>query len=132
MSNFRVRSKVWLEFNGQPFFGEGRYRLLSAVSQTGSINAAAKALKISYRKAWSRLEAMEKNAPFALLDRQTGGKGGGATRLTAEAENLLSKFEDLRDQVNQMANRSFADIFDQQQVNSCASISLHKEQQDDV
>lgn len=113
MKACHVRLKVWLEFNGQPFFGEGRYRLLSAVSRTGSINAAAKELKISYRKAWSRLDAMEQNAPFVLLERQTGGKGGGATRLTAEAEALLSKFEDLRNQVNQMANRSFVDIFDQ-------------------
>ena len=78
MSEFRVRSKVWLEFDGQPFLGDGRYRILAAIEHAGSINAAAKHLDISYRKAWSQLQVMEEHAPFPLLQRRLGGKGGGA------------------------------------------------------
>ncbi len=111
MSAFRVRSKVWLEFDGQPFLGDGRYRLLVAVARSGSINAAAKELGISYRKAWSQLNAMEEHAPFPLLERRTGGKGGGETQLTTEARKLIEHFEVLRQQVNDFADNSFNKVF---------------------
>ena len=111
MSEFRVRSKVWLEFDGQPFLGDGRYRILAAIEHAGSINAAAKQLDISYRKAWSQLQVMEEHAPFPLLERRLGGKGGGATLLTEAARELLKKFRKLREQVNSAADRSFEDLF---------------------
>ena len=111
MSEFRVRSKVWLEFQGQPFLGDGRYRLLTAVELAGSINAAAKVLGISYRKAWSQLQAMEVNAPFPLLERRSGGKGGGETLLTREARRLLANYRALREQVNVAADQVFSATF---------------------
>lgn len=111
MSEFRVRSKIWLEFHGQPFLGEGRYRLLAAVDRSGSINAAAKVLDISYRKAWAQLKTMEEHAPFPLLERRTGGKGGGETRLTPAALELLKNFKQLRQQVNAVADHCFEESF---------------------
>ena len=111
MSHFEVRSKIWLEFQGRPFLGDGRYRLLAEVDRSGSINAAAKALGISYRKAWSQLDAMENHAPFLLLERRIGGKGGGATRLTAAARELLLNFRQLRGQVNSAADDCFAQLY---------------------
>lgn len=113
MRQFCVRSKVWLEFQGQPFLGDGRYRLLAAVAASGSINAAARQLGISYRKAWSQLQAMEEHAPFPLLERRSGGKGGGETLLTAEAAALLKEFRQLRDQVNRQADLCFEEHFPQ-------------------
>ena len=111
MSTFSVRSKVWLEYQGRPFLGDGRYRLLVAVAQAGSINAAAKQLGISYRKAWSQLQAMEQHAPFRLLEKRVGGKAGGATLLTAEALTLMKGFQQLRKQVNDGADSCFAECF---------------------
>jgi len=113
MSEFSVRSKVWLEFQGRPFLGDGRYRLLAAVASSGSINAAARQLGISYRKAWSQLQAMEEHAPFRLLERRSGGKGGGKTLPTEEAMALLKEFRRLRDQVNRQADLSFEEYFPQ-------------------
>lgn len=112
MSQCRIRSKIWLEVDGQPFLGDGRYRLLVAIERGGSINAAAKQLGISYRKAWSQLQAMEKNAPFPLLlQRRIGGKGGGETMLTVETRKLLKNFRQLRQQVNAAADQYFQENF---------------------
>ncbi len=111
MSEFRVRSKIWLEFRGRPFLGEGRFRLLAAVERSGSINAAAKDLGISYRKAWAQLKTMEEHSPFLLVERRTGGKGGGETRLTPAAVELLDHFKQLRQQVNTAADRCFEESF---------------------
>ena len=111
MTPYEVRSKVWLEFKGLSFLSSGRYELLMAVASTRSINAAAKALGISYRKAWSQLEAMEGHAPFLLLERRSGGKGGGETQLTEEALELLDKFNKLRSEVQFAADHYFSIIF---------------------
>ncbi|MCF6264960.1 MAG: winged helix-turn-helix domain-containing protein [Desulfuromusa sp.] len=111
MSEIRIRSKIWFEIEGQPLLGEGRFRLLSAVECAGSINAAAKNLGISYRKAWSQLEDMEQHAPFPLLERRVGGKGGGESQLTAETQELLKNFRLLREQINSAADYYFAEVF---------------------
>lgn len=111
MTAFRIRSKTWLEVDGQPFLGDGRFRLLSAVQRNGSINGAARELGISYRKAWAHLQDMEASSPFPLLTRRTGGRGGGASRLTAEALALMKRFERLSNLVNQAADCHFATCF---------------------
>lgn len=111
MKSIQVRSKVWLEVDGEPFLGDGRYRLLRAVECNGSINAAARDLGISYRKAWAQLAAMEDHAPFPLLERRTGGKAGGATILTEATLRLLEAFGALREAVNRDADRHFTQCF---------------------
>ncbi len=111
MTDFRVRSKTWLEIDGRPFLGDGRYRLLMAVQRNGSINAAARDLGISYRKAWAQLQALEELSPVPLLERRTGGRGGGETRLTPRTLELMERFDSLRQQVNQEADRIYAECF---------------------
>ncbi len=56
-SGIQVRSKIWLEIDGEPVFGQGREELLRLVQKSGSINAAAKAMGITYRKAWTYIDA---------------------------------------------------------------------------
>ena len=111
MSRFVVRSKVWLEINGEPFLGDGRYRLLVAVARTGSINAAARELGLSYRKVWTQLQAMEAITPFPLLERRTGGKGGGSSQLTPATHELLERYNQLCQKSRQETDRCFEEIF---------------------
>lgn len=106
-----VRSKIWLEIEGKPLLGGGRERLLHAVEQTGSINAAASELGISYRRAWSQLRDLENIAPFAILERTKGGKGGGGARLTPEAKALLKGYESLVRDLRAEVDRRFAAQF---------------------
>lgn len=111
MKHFQVRSKIWLEVDGKPFLGDGRFRILSAIHRQGSINAASRQLGVSYRKVWAQLQAMEETAPFCLLEKRTGGKDGGATHLTANALDLLEKFAAMKGKVNSEADRCFVACF---------------------
>jgi len=109
MNRVQVRTKVWLEVDGEPLIGAGRERLLLAIERGGSLNAAATALGISYRKAWSQLQQMELHAPFALVERSKGGKGGGgSTHLTTEAKELLDRFARLKSGLNELIDEKFA------------------------
>lgn len=103
----QARSKIWLEMDGEPVFGRGREELLRLIQKTGSINAAAKAMGISYRKAWTYIETMEKRLGIPLVIRQRGGAGGGESVLTAQAATFLEKFQELRKDLNAMVNRKF-------------------------
>jgi molybdate transport system regulatory protein len=86
--DFSVRSKIWIEDSrGKVIFGLGRYRILDAVRRTGSMNAAAKELHMSYRAVWMRVRSSEKRIGKTLIVRE--GKG---SRLTPFAENLMKQF----------------------------------------
>ena len=65
------------------------FALLDAIKATGSINRAARTAGLSYRGAWLMLEAAGNLAHEPLLESATGGAGGGGTRLTAAALDLL-------------------------------------------
>jgi molybdate transport system regulatory protein len=93
---FYIRSKVWMEDeDGNVVFGLGRLRILEAVQRLGSINAAAKELKMGYRAIWGRITASEERLGKPLLVRNVGGSSGGGSQLTPFAESLMERFRTL-------------------------------------
>jgi molybdate transport system regulatory protein len=72
-----------------------RVALLEKVAELGSINAAAKAVGISYKGAWEAIEALNNLSHAPLVERSVGGSGGGGTRLTAQGEQVLSLLRDM-------------------------------------
>ncbi len=107
----QVRSKVWLEAQGRPVLGPGRLELLKYVDEQGSISRAARLLKMTYRKAWGQIKAMEEQMGLPLVQKQTGGPGGGGTRLTQEARRFLSKYILLAQGIEEEVDRRFQEIF---------------------
>ena len=88
----RARSKVWIERDGTVVISEYRARLLSAIVEHGSVAAAAQAIGLPYRTAWKKLREMEEAAGITLLESDSGGTAGGASRLTQAARELLEAF----------------------------------------
>lgn len=107
----QVRSKVWLEKNGGLLLGAGKIRILNAVAETGSINAAAKKLAMSYRHVWSSIRAAEQRLGRPLLIRNKGGSKGGGATLTAEAERLVKKLTVLQTETRAFADKRFRELF---------------------
>jgi len=103
------RSKVWLEDEqGNLVFGSGRLRILQAVRDTGSLYAAARELKMSYRAVWARIHATEERLGEKLLERQIGGSSGGGSRLTPLAEALMAHFSEVQKSVEAHTDALFA------------------------
>ena len=94
LSNVVVKSTVWLERSGTYLVGEREARLLDAVERAGSIKEAAKAVDLSYRTAWARIQALEHALGHELVRSRAGGAGGGATSLTAEGRDLVDRLLD--------------------------------------
>jgi molybdate transport system regulatory protein len=110
-NGLEIRSKIWIEMDGEPVFGRGRRLLLEAIDTHGSINSAAKEVGISYRKAWSHVKAMEARLGKKLVTRQTGGKNGGGAMLTDEARAFLKKFEHVENKLQELADKNFKALF---------------------
>ena len=71
--------------------GPGKAELLSLIGDTGSISAAARAMGMSYRRAWTLVETMNTAFREPLVAAATGGKGGGAS-VTAFGYEALKRY----------------------------------------
>src|ERR1700741_2577717 len=89
---FELHGSVWMTVGDENFGGHGRVALLAAIADCGSITQAAKAVGISYKGAWDAIDAMNNLAGEPLVERLTGGKGGGGTRLTRRGAQLVENF----------------------------------------
>ena len=108
----KIRSKVWLEVDGELVFGPGRARVLRAVEEAGSINGAAKALEMSYRHVWSQVRTAEQRLGKPLLIKKAGGAHGGGATLTPYAQDLLVAYEKLYRNVHSYTERQHDAIFE--------------------
>ena len=88
-----VRSKVWFAIGNNAIIGQGRRDLLISIDRYGSISAASRKMGISYRKAWSSIQAMEGCLGKQLIFRKRGGLGGGTASLTDAAKDLIAKYD---------------------------------------
>ena len=91
------RMNLRLHFRQGLTFGRGKADLLQAVDEEGSISAAGRRMKMSYRRAWNLVEEM--NAAFdpPLVDSSRGGSGGGGASLTAQGRRILAHYRALED-----------------------------------
>lgn len=95
-----IRSKIWIEDEGgNVVFGLGRLKILEAIHRLGSLKAAAKELKMSYRALWGRIKATEERLGFPLVVCSKGGASGGGSRLMPFALDLVEQFRQLHKNV---------------------------------
>ncbi|MDR4508474.1 MAG: LysR family transcriptional regulator [Candidatus Brocadiaceae bacterium] len=107
----KVKFKIWIEQDGGVAFAEGRRMLLEAVKRSGSLNAAAKELGMSYRAAWGKIKATENALGIKLLRVTTGGKGGGGATLTREAQELISVYNSYTQKIGVIIENEFNHFF---------------------
>jgi molybdate transport system regulatory protein len=106
--------RIWLQERGAHVFGPGAQELLHHLDEAGSLNQAAKDMKMSYSKAWRMVREIEQGLGVTLLARQTGGTAGGGSRLTDEGRLVLERFEaftkDVDATLEELFRRHFSDL----------------------
>lgn len=107
------RFKLWLSSGDtEGVFGDGKWRLLEAIGQDGSLRAAAKTLGISYRKAWGDLKKAEESLGVQFIDRHRGGQSGGEMTLTAAGTQWVKAYGRFRADVEKHVDRAFANFLE--------------------
>ncbi|CUI03648.1 winged helix-turn-helix domain-containing protein [Massilia antarctica] len=84
--------KVRLLHGGEIAMGPGKADLLDAIGRTGSISAAARAMGMSYRRAWLLVDVMNRGFGAPLVRSAAGGSRGGGAKVTATGMQVLTHY----------------------------------------
>ena len=87
-----VRVSLRLDLASGGRVGPGKIALLEAIGRTGSIAGAARALDMSYPRAWKLVEALDAALGVAVVTRAPGGQRGGGAALTAAGHALIARY----------------------------------------
>lgn len=96
---FKPSYKIWLEKDGG-VLANGFFQLLEQIEKNGTIAAAAESMGMSYRAAWGKIKAAEKQCGISLVATKVGGDTGGGASLTPQALDLLQRFSRFRQDVD--------------------------------
>lgn len=111
IQELRPRVKLWLETPEGQGIGPGLRELMRGIQSQGTLRDAARLERMSYRHAWSLLREAEQHIGVSLTHARPGGTSGGGTTLTAEADELLERWDNLEQQVSEFANSTFEKCF---------------------
>lgn len=109
MAKLNLRSSYWIvDDDDNIIIGRGRAEILANIEKTGSINQAAKIMKMSYKGVWSKIKATEKhlNKKIVHADRKEG------TRLTRYGKELLENYRLLEKKCMTSDDKIFSKLFE--------------------
>jgi len=108
VKKLRARFKLWLSSKDvEGVFGDGKWRLLKAIDNKGSLNAASKSLRISYRKAWGDLKKAQEALGVSLVEKQRGGMLGGKTTLTSRGKKWVKAYTRFRSDIEKEVAKAY-------------------------
>ncbi len=90
-----TRLSLRLVFGEDAMLGPGKAELLERIRDTGSISAAGREMKMSYKRAWMLVEEMNATFRDALVDSTRGGPNGGGAKLTEAGLAVLAHYRSL-------------------------------------
>src|SRR5437764_9917871 len=92
MKSARLVPKIRILIGAVVAIGPGKAALLAGIARTGSISAAAREMKMSYRRGWLLVEAMNSAFRWPLVETLTGGEGGAGPPCKEERDRVLPRY----------------------------------------
>jgi molybdate transport system regulatory protein len=102
--------KIKLSFGRYPAIGPGKADLLENIKRFGSISAAAKEMKMSYRRAWKIVSLMNGCFEKPLVETFPGGVNGGGAEITEAGEYILKCYRDIEVKTRTAGKQEIAGI----------------------
>jgi molybdate transport system regulatory protein len=72
--------------------GPGKAELVERIAETGSISAAARAMSMSYRRAWQLVESLNRDFREPVVTTAIGGQRGGGARVTPFGRRMVAAY----------------------------------------
>jgi molybdate transport system regulatory protein len=88
------RLTIRLDFSAGRRLGVGKVALLESIEKTGSISAAGRAHKMSYRRAWLLVDELNQIFDKPVVSAHPGGSKGGGASLTDQGRRVVALFRD--------------------------------------
>ncbi len=81
---------------GAFYLGPGRADLMELIAETGSIAAAGKRMGMSYKRAWSLVQALNAGFGAPLIEASRGGAAQGGATLTEAGQAVLAAYRHMQ------------------------------------
>lgn len=102
-----LKIKLQIYCGSEIAMGPGKADLLEAIAANGSISAAAKAMGMSYRRAWMLVDAMNRCWSGPLVEAVAGGGHERGARVTALGEEVLRLYRTMSVAAEYQASADF-------------------------
>ncbi|HEY7000506.1 MAG TPA: hypothetical protein VH330_02085 [Candidatus Udaeobacter sp.] len=89
-AKMRIRIHV-----GDHMLGPGKMELLGHIEATGSLATAAKKMRMSYMKAWTLVQELNKASDRPMVDMFRGGVGGGGAKVSQFGKKILALYQSM-------------------------------------
>jgi len=87
-----AKLSVRIDLSGYGAIGPGKIRLLELIGESGSISAAGRTMNMSYRRAWSLIDELNRYFRAPVVETQLGGSHGGGAVLTDAGHDLIARY----------------------------------------
>lgn len=115
MSRISLRSSeprlsVRIDLSGSARLGPGKIALLEAIGREGSISAAARALGMSYRRAWLLVDSVNRMFAQPAVVTHPGRAKGGGTELSVFGRRLIDIYRSVEKQARRATDRRIGEL----------------------
>jgi molybdate transport system regulatory protein len=86
------RLNIRIDLAGGLRIGPGKVAVLEEIARSGSISAAGRALRMSYRRTWELVEDLNTGLGTPVVETAAGGSGGGGTVLTQAGKAIIERY----------------------------------------
>lgn len=86
------RLSIRLDLASGARIGPGKVAVLEEIARSGSISAAGRALRMSYRRTWELVEDLNRNLGTPVVETAAGGSGGGGAVLTRAGKAIVERY----------------------------------------
>jgi molybdate transport system regulatory protein len=105
-----TRLSIRIDLPSGDRIGPGKIALLEAIRSTGSISAGARALGMSYRRAWLLVEEINATLREPAVSAETGGRSGGGATVTPTGERIIDLYRSIESQARTAVSGEFRAI----------------------
>ena len=105
MSHAVIRFRV--DIGSELGIGPGKIALLEHIGESGSLSQAARALGMSYRRAWQLLHSLNSCLQEPVTHAQKGGQHGGGSHLTPFGRQLIRAYRTFDAETQRRGARAF-------------------------
>ena len=95
---------------GDAWIGPGKVALLESIQTHGSISAAARAMGMSYRRAWLLIDALNHMFREPAVQTTLGGRGGGTAALTRCGTDIITRYRAMESAAQRAVTRYAAPL----------------------
>jgi molybdate transport system regulatory protein len=86
------RLSIRLDLASGARIGPGKIAVLEEIARSGSISAAGRALRMSYRRTWELVEDLNSSLGTPVVETAAGGSGCGGAVLTRAGRTIVERY----------------------------------------